>query len=76
MLPSFPALASASVQSPSASFTLLGEEPNVELCGRNIETVRRIMNTYAEALLRGDESMPANILLLGVQELEKPTWRC
>jgi hypothetical protein len=37
----------------------------LELCGRNIATPVRILNRYAEALLRADSSMPANVILVG-----------
>ena len=38
---------------------------NLELCGRNIATPRMILEKYGEALLRGDASMPTNVLLVG-----------
>lgn len=38
---------------------------DAQLYGRNIAKPRQILERYAEALLRGDSSMPANVLLAG-----------
>jgi AAA+ superfamily predicted ATPase len=38
---------------------------DLELCGRNVATPTRILDRYAEGLLRSDPSMPANIILVG-----------
>lgn len=38
---------------------------NLNLCGRNISTPRLILERYARALLRGERSIPANVLLVG-----------
>jgi AAA+ superfamily predicted ATPase len=38
---------------------------NAELHGRNIAAPRAILTRYAEALLRADAAMPANVLLVG-----------
>ena len=38
---------------------------NLELCGRNIAIPRAILERYGEALLRSDNAMPSNVLLVG-----------
>jgi AAA+ superfamily predicted ATPase len=37
----------------------------VSLCGTNIAAPRRVLEQYADGLLRGDKTTPANVLLVG-----------